>query len=112
MAVLHVLDTVGGRLLRRAGRSVRHHSNRLREVDRHRRHTVIPAQADALDELMRDTLRFFDATAPAITDDTTASCVRQAITTYLRDLITDGREHDRSNLQRMIVGAGCLQAAA
>lgn len=109
LAVVTVLDTVSARLLRRAGRSARHHSNGLRTLERHQRYTRLPPPQQAeLDELVADTLRVFDATAPAGPDRNTVRCVRASIAGYVTDLVAHSRPHDRDQLAAAINSAGCV----
>lgn len=108
MVVLHGLDKANHRLLRRHGRAVRHHTNRLREIDPLIWHTIIPTTNIDVDELLDGVLKFFDQTA-VVTDAEIARCVRAAISTYLRTVVAAGMEHNRDALAQMLRGAGCLE---
>lgn len=111
MAVLEGLTAANRRLMRRQSRSIRHHSNGLRQSEPWTWHTIIPTQslreAD-VDELLADSLSVFDATAFRI-NPVVASCLRVAIVTYMRTVIGAGIEHKPELLARMIEQARCLE---
>lgn len=110
MAVLGGLTAANKRLMRKQGRSVRHHTNGLRDTETWLWHTIIPTQAlrDVdVDELLVDSLAVFDAIAFRVNPEI-ASCLRVAILTYMRTVIAAGIGHDPAHLARMIERAGCL----
>jgi hypothetical protein len=111
-AVLTALETANRRLLRRVGRSARHHSNRLRETDPVRWHLVIEHDSAAVDVdgLLDGVLARFDQAAACL-DNGTASCLHLAVETYLRTVIGARLEHHPDQLARVVGQASCLTAA-
>jgi hypothetical protein len=111
MAVLEGLTAANRRLMRQQSRSIRHHSNGLRNTEPWTWHTIIPTEAlreADVDALLADSLAMFDATAFRV-NPVVASCLRIAIVTYLRTVIGAGIEHKPELLARMVEQARCLE---
>lgn len=109
LSVRVALETAGRRLVRSQGRSVRHHSNHLRDLDPSTWHTVISVEQAGVDvdQLLEGALKHFDSVVPNL-DLTVASCMRAAMNAYLRSVLASGVAHRRDALGRMIQSSGCL----
>lgn len=109
-AALHALNGANRRLMRAHGRAVRHHSVGLRDIDPLLWHTRLrPATANVeVDDLLRGALGLFHACTPPCLA-TTARAVADAVTSYVRDRISQGLPHDRAVLAAQVDAA--LRAA-
>jgi hypothetical protein len=110
-AVLNALEKANRSLLRQVGRSARHHSNGLKDLEPSRWHTVISTQGVDVDQLLEGALELFKQSAQHLDPDQ-AACIEFAIETYLRVVIAAGQDHNPQVLAQHIAAANCRSVAA